>query len=117
MINLIFLLSGSVGGSFVVVDVSIFVVYLVWGLFSWCFLGGGEGLWGFLIGLGVYLFWCLFNTSVFAVLNKGHLHAAQVVYHELRSSEIRCTWKIRPMYKRFQIFTMRLQNQTKYSYK
>lgn len=42
---MIFLLSGSVGGSFVVVDVSIFVVYLVLGffLFSGWFFGGGEG--------------------------------------------------------------------------
>lgn len=50
MINLIFFLSGSVGGSFVVVDVSIF-------LFIFCVIfWGGEGLWGFLIGLRVYLF-------------------------------------------------------------
>lgn len=56
VINLIFLLSGSVEGSFVVVDVSNF-------FFIFCVIfGGGEGLCGFLIGLGVGLFWFLFNN-------------------------------------------------------
>lgn len=37
--------------------------------------------------------------------------------HELRSSKIKCTCKIRAMYSLFQIFTLRLHNQTKYNYK
>lgn len=60
--NLIFLLSGSVGGSFVVVDVSIFVVYLVWGFFFvfWVFFWG----WGGIVGLSDW-FGGLFILVVF----------------------------------------------------
>lgn len=39
------------------------------------------------------------------------------MYHELRSSEIRCAWEIRHMNSRFHIFTLGLCNQTKYNYK